>query len=63
MGMEIVPFVLFSILGRGLRFFMVGGFFFWFGENARIFIERYFEWVTIGLSFLLLLLYYLATRL
>ena len=42
-----------SALGRGARFFVVGGAIFFFGPAVKGFLERYFELVTFGLLVLL----------
>ena len=39
----LVPFVLVSAVGRGLRFFLVAGVFWWIGPKATPFIDRYFN--------------------
>jgi membrane protein YqaA with SNARE-associated domain len=38
-------FIIASILARGLRFFIVAGLLWWFGEPIRDFIERYLQWL------------------
>jgi len=40
--------VLASILGRGARFFLVGGAIFFVGPRVKDFLDRYFELVTVG---------------
>jgi len=42
-----------SIISRGLRFFLVAGLFYYLGRPARVFIEKYFNLLTI-LSLVLL---------
>lgn len=39
-GFDLLQFTLVSIVGRGLRFFIVSGLLYWFGEPIRIFIEK-----------------------
>ena len=39
-GFDIIQFTLVSIVGRGLRFFVVSGLLYWFGEPIRLFIEK-----------------------
>ncbi|MCO4748253.1 MAG: DedA family protein [Proteobacteria bacterium] len=41
--MSLGPFVIASVLGRGLRFFAVAGLLWWKGEPIAAFIEKYFE--------------------
>jgi membrane protein YqaA with SNARE-associated domain len=50
-----------SVLGRGMRFFMVAGLLFWLGETAKRFIDRYFNYLTVGF-FVLLVLGFWAAR-
>lgn len=47
-GLNIPIFILASIIGRGLRFFAVAGLLLWLGEPVGRFIEKWFEWLTIG---------------
>ncbi|MFA6318076.1 MAG: YqaA family protein [Elusimicrobiota bacterium] len=47
------PFVLVSLVGRGLRFFLVAGLIMLFGERVKTFIDTYFEWLTIAFTLLL----------
>jgi membrane protein YqaA with SNARE-associated domain len=44
-----------SVLGRGLRFFLVAGLLRWIGEPAKHFIDRYFNLLTIAFFVLLAL--------
>lgn len=48
-------FITASILGRGMRFFAVGGLIWIFGPKIKTFIERYFEWVAWSFFILLIL--------
>lgn len=47
-------FVLASALGRGARFFLVAGLLAVYGDPVRVFIERYFEALTVAFVALLL---------
>lgn len=47
-GLNIPIFIVASIIGRGLRFFAVAALLMWLGEPVGRFIERWFEWITIG---------------
>lgn len=49
-GLNIPIFVAASIVGRGLRFFVVAGLLWWLGEPVARFIERWFEWLTVGFA-------------
>jgi membrane protein YqaA with SNARE-associated domain len=50
-----------SVLGRGLRFFLVAGILGWIGEPAKAFIDRYFNLLTVAFFVLLLLGFWLAS--
>lgn len=53
-----LPMLIFgSILGRGARFFAIGLLIYLFGHKVKPLIERYFEWITIGLCVLLVLFF------
>ena len=56
----LLPFILGSVIGRGLRFYLQGILFFIFGEKIRYSIEKHFEKITwsLGFLFLLLMIYY-----
>jgi membrane protein YqaA with SNARE-associated domain len=47
------PFLVVSIIGRGARFFLLGGLIFFFGEAMQDFIETRFEILTLLFSILL----------
>ncbi len=40
-GFNLLQFAIVSVIGRGLRFFLVAGLLYWFGEPIRLFIEKY----------------------
>lgn len=42
-----------SIVGRSSRFFMEGAAFYWYGVQAKAFIEKYFNWVALAFFILL----------
>ncbi len=44
-GLNLVTFAIVSVIGRGLRFVIVSGLLYLFGEPIRIFIERYLGWL------------------
>ena len=48
------PFIVASIIGRGARFFLLGGLIFIFGEAIQDFIETRFELLTVLFSILLI---------
>lgn len=46
-GLDLVVFTVASVLARGLRFFVVAGLLWYFGEPIRTFIERYLNGLAI----------------
>jgi membrane protein YqaA with SNARE-associated domain len=44
--MSLVPFILASILARAMRFFLVAGLLYWYGEPVRAFVETRLTLVT-----------------
>lgn len=53
-NMSFLPFVIISVIGRGLRFFVVGALIYFFGPPVKVFIDKYFGKLAF-LFFLLLL--------
>jgi len=49
-----------SVLGRGMRFFLVAGLLFWLGDAAKRFIDRYFNLLTVAFFVLLVLGFWVA---
>lgn len=41
--LDVLQFVLFSFLGRGLRFFLLGGLIYRFGAQVQALVDRYFN--------------------
>ena len=52
--LNFIIFILCSILSRGARFYLVAGLLYFFGEKIKIFIDKYFNILTI-LFFILLI--------
>ena len=60
LSMTLVPFLLFSCVGRGARFFLVAALIFWGGEPLERVIRKYIDWIgwtTLSLMVLLYLVY------
>ena len=55
-------FLLASLASRTLRFFVIAGLMWWFGEPIQAFIEEYLGWLTIAFVVLLLGGFWLAGR-
>lgn len=53
-GMDLLPFIVASLLSRGGRFLIVGGLLWRFGEPIRAFIEKYLGLLTILFCVLLI---------
>ncbi len=51
------PLIMASILGRGLRFFVVATLTYFLGERVKVFIDKYFNWLSVGLLVLIVLGY------
>ena len=48
------PFIIVSLIGRGMRFFLVAGLFWWIGPKAVPFIDRHFNWLCVAFVLLLI---------
>lgn len=53
-NMNILGFILVSFCGRGLRFFLVSGLLYLFGEPVKAFIDKYFDLLCIAFIVLLI---------
>jgi membrane protein YqaA with SNARE-associated domain len=53
-GFNLLQFTIVSVIGRGLRFFLVSGLLYWFGEPIRDFIEKRLGLMFIVFSVLLI---------
>ena len=51
--LDLPTFLIASVTARALRFYLVAGLLFWFGPQARLILEKYLGWVTLGLGILL----------
>jgi len=47
--MDFWTFILVSVIGRGARFFLVGGLFYFFGSTVKAYIDKYFDKLSIVL--------------
>lgn len=54
-SVALFPFVGAAILSRGLRYFILGGLVYVFGDKVQIWIDQYFEKITIAVSLALVL--------
>ncbi|MBK7404852.1 MAG: DedA family protein [Phycisphaerales bacterium] len=61
-GVPLWALVLGSLLGRAGRFFLVGAFIWKFGEPAKRFVDRYFNWLTLAFMAMLVGGVYLVQR-
>tara|TARA_B100000579_G_C22807618_1_gene843374 strand:- start:564 stop:1142 length:579 start_codon:yes stop_codon:yes gene_type:complete len=56
MNLDLLIFVLASILSRGARFFLLTGIIRIFGNTAKLFIDKYFSLITFSIGLILILL-------
>ncbi|KKQ49274.1 MAG: DedA family protein [candidate division TM6 bacterium GW2011_GWF2_38_10] len=47
-SLPLIPFIFYSTIARGARFFLVAGLIRVFGENAKVFIETYFNYLVVA---------------
>lgn len=59
-ALPLVPFVLASIVTRAARFFLVAGLVRKFGEPIRTFVEKYLNWVALGVLVLIVFGFWLV---
>lgn len=52
-GYDLFWFVFFSVIARSIRFFLVAGLLYYFGEPIREFIEKRLEWLTLAFAVIL----------
>ena len=46
--MALPVFIAASIISRGIRFYLVCGLLYFFGDPMRVFIEKYLGWLTLA---------------
>jgi membrane protein YqaA with SNARE-associated domain len=51
---EFLSFLAASLIGRSVRFFAVGGLIYFVGPHVKVFIDKYFEWVALVATGLLI---------
>ena len=56
MNLNIIIFILASLLSRGARFFLLTGIIRIFGDAAKLFIDKYFSFITLVIGFIVILL-------
>ena len=52
-GLNIFLFIIVSIIGRGLRFYLIAILLYFFGEKIKLIIHKYFNFLTIVFFILL----------
>jgi len=62
LSMALAPFVLFSLAGRGARFFLVAALIFWGGERLERVIRKYIDLIGWIVLIVLILLYFFYAR-
>lgn len=53
-NINIIMFIIASVISRGARFFLVSFLIWKFGPQIKIFIDKYFNWLAIGFTVLLI---------
>ena len=53
--LPIIPFILYSIIGRGARFFMLASAIYIWGEHIKGFIDKYFNYLVIAFTLIVML--------
>lgn len=56
-------FIIASVVSRGLRFFLIAGLIWKFGEPIKTFIDKYFNWLAIAFTVLLIGSFFLVSKL
>ena len=62
LSMALVPFLLFSLVGRGARFFLIAALIFWGGEPLERVIRKYIDLLGWVVLVVLILLYFVYAR-
>ncbi len=62
-GLPIIPFIIISIISRGARFYLLSTLIYFFGEKIKIFIDKYFNYISLGVVALIVGLILLVTLL
>ena len=60
MSIAFIPFVLASFIGRGLRFIIISGLFYYFGLKLANKLKKYFEYI--GFAITIVLAYYIVIK-
>ncbi len=61
-GINLAGFLIASIIGRSMRFFLVAAILYFWGEKTKNFISRYLEWLTLAFAALLILGFFWIKR-
>lgn len=51
--LPLIPFVFYSLISRGLRFFFIAGSIYLWGDHIKVFIEKYFNYLVIAFTIVL----------
>lgn len=52
--LPLIPFIIFSLIGRGARFFLIAGAIRLWGDSIKTFIDRYFNYLVVAFMIILL---------
>ena len=53
-NINVLMFIIASVISRGLRFFLIAGLIWKFGAPIKTFIDKYFNWLALGFTVLLI---------
>lgn len=53
--LPIIPFIIYSIIGRGARFYMIAGAIYLWGARIKTFIDKYFNYLAIAFTIIVIL--------
>jgi membrane protein YqaA with SNARE-associated domain len=57
-GYSLTKLMLYAILGRGLKFFLIGILFFYYGKQAKVLLDEYLEIFLLGVGVVVALCWY-----
>lgn len=52
--LDLIPFILISLIGRGARFFLIGGMIYVWGDPIKRFIDKYFDYLVVVFTLIIL---------
>ncbi|MDH4619276.1 VTT domain-containing protein [Brevibacillus sp. AY1] len=59
---SIVKLMLFAILGRGLKFYLIGTLFYLYGRHAKVLLDEYLEITLLGIAVVVAIIWFIWNR-